>query len=166
MNRRKNRPARKTPFDADYIMGRSFQEPNSGCWLWEGGVERAGYGCAKEAPGFGAKSMRAHRLSWTVHFGPVPAGLDVCHKCDVRCCVNPDHLFVGTRAENLADMDRKGRRPLGEKSVRAKLKGADIPAIRERYASGESPTAIGADFGVTHGAVRFVATRRSWAHIP
>lgn len=83
----------------------SIPEPNSGCWLWLGSIDGEGYGRAT----FRGKSDGAHRVSYTAFREAIPAGLLVCHSCDVRCCVNPDHLWVGTYADNNRDMLAKGR---------------------------------------------------------
>lgn len=80
-------------------------EPNSGCWLWTASLDRKGYGHMV----VDGRLMPAHRLAYERYVGPIPAGLLACHKCDVRCCVNPDHLFIGTHADNMQDMVRKGR---------------------------------------------------------
>lgn len=86
--------------DAHYVP-----EPNSGCFLWIGAVDRKGYGLVRR----GHVNWRAHRLSWTLANGPIPAGMLVCHHCDTPSCVNPQHLFIGTHTDNEADKRKKGR---------------------------------------------------------
>lgn len=88
-----------------WVSERSIPEPNSGCWLWTGYVNSDGYGRAI----WHKKVRGAHRISYELACSPVPDGMVVMHKCDVRCCVNPDHLTVGTQAQNIEDATRKGR---------------------------------------------------------
>ena len=90
----------------DRLMARVIPEPNSGCWLWTGGMNGRGYGIAF-MPG-GRKAL-AHRAMLVASGRELSANDVVCHRCDVTCCVNPDHLFVGTQADNLHDMVKKGR---------------------------------------------------------
>src|SRR4029450_10668027 len=86
-----------------YITPGPFDE----CWLWQGAPSKMGYGrIAIDKTG---ATAYAHRVSWEFHFGPIPAGMMVCHRCDTPMCVNPYHLFLGTQADNLIDMRRKGR---------------------------------------------------------
>lgn len=79
-------------------------EPNSGCFLWLGGVSK-GYGMTR----FRGRHEAAHRVAWRVFIGDIPAGLFVLHRCDNPLCVNPQHLFLGTHTENVRDMIAKGR---------------------------------------------------------
>src|SRR5271154_2203949 len=91
----------------DRLMSYVSPEPNCGCWLFDGPRTGFGYGClcvVSNAP------KKAHRLSYELFKGPIPDGLEIRHTCDVRCCVNPDHLLVGTRKDNMGDMDSRGRR--------------------------------------------------------
>lgn len=85
-----------------------YPEPNTGCWIWGMSVRtgrRGGYGQIK----VGKKMVSAHRISYLIHKGEIPKDLQVLHSCDVRSCVNPDHLFLGTQQENMDDMINKGR---------------------------------------------------------
>lgn len=117
----------------------------------------------------GRKKYQAHRLAWIAERGPIPEGMAVCHKCDNPPCVNPDHLFLGTQTENIADMDRKGRRgiwrPTGEKHGMAVLIESDVKAILERLKSGLSQSKVGREFSVSRGCIQAIANGRSWTHI-
>lgn len=147
---------------AEHLDLRTIPEPNSGCLLWTGWTHHEGYGAFRS--GGGNKYKFAHRASWEHHHGPIPAGMVVCHKCDVRSCVNPAHLFLGTVAENNADMDSKGRRGSvpGERHPRARLTAADVIAIRsdDRY-----QRVIAAQYGVAACTISEIKSRKKWRHI-
>jgi hypothetical protein len=100
-----------------------------GCWYWLGGLNKDGYGCGLTING---KQERAHRLSYLIYKGSIPTGMQVCHTCDHPSCVNPDHLWLGTRDQNMADMARKGRAAnnRGANNSRAKFTKEQIEDIQ------------------------------------
>ena len=102
-------------------------EPNSGCWLWTGSVTKYGYG--QLSGGTGKNPLRAHVLAYTLYKGPIPKGLDVRHTCDVRCCVNPEHLLTGTRLQNMQDCESRGRLARGSALPHTRLAPEAVTAI-------------------------------------
>lgn len=100
-------------------------------------------------------------------YGPIPSGMDACHRCDVRACINPQHLFLGTRAENLADMRRKGRAndARGERHSKAKLTEQDVRQIRAALSGGESTTLLAEKYGVTKMSIQDIKQNRHWKHV-
>ena len=138
-------------------------EPNSGCWLWLGNVsKKTGY--AGFATGDARKFMSGHRYSWELHFGAIPPGKVVCHTCDIRCCVNPEHLFLGTQDDNVQDMRRKGRARYahGEAHVNALLNEEAVRLIRS---NDTSPYALAKIFNVAPTTIISVRRRDSWKHV-
>ena len=134
------------------------------CWLWTAKKDRRGYGLfSTNGPG---EECLAHRVSWTLYFGPVPNGSRVLHRCDVTACVNPSHLFLGSAQDNSDDMVRKGRSMKGEKSPVRKLVEAEVKEIRRLYSTGEySQQAIADVFKVNQTCVGFIVRRITWSHI-
>lgn len=139
-----------------------------GCWEWQGYRNRSGYGAVRVG-GRGGKLWLAHRLSYSVLVGPIVDNLHVLHRCDNPRCVRPDHLFLGTNEDNVADRIAKGRpggaqtwkvRRVGEAHPLAKLSNADVEQIREMYGRGESTRSIAERFGIRMETTWRIATGR------
>lgn len=134
------------------------------CWLWRAHLGSCGYG----AFGLGGRAAKAHRVAFELTHGPIPPGLFVCHSCDVPACVRPEHLFLGTHVENMADMRAKGRSPdhRGTKNTKAKLTPDLVRHIRARLSTGESRAQIARSLGVWPTTISMVALGRRWADVP
>lgn len=131
------------------------------CWPWLGARTSAGYG--QLVYGRHPQKIYAHRFSYELHFGAIPHGMVICHKCDNPACVRPDHLFVGSQADNMADCSAKGRIAHGARSGSARLSEVDVLEVRRRVAAGELHRVIAADFGVARSTVSLIATGKRWA---
>ena len=139
----------------------SPERPGVGCWEWKGRRLPGGYGQLSVR----GKNVCAHRVSYEIHTGPIPDGLDVCHRCDNPPCVRPDHLFLGTRSENLQDATRKRRTrttpQYGWDNKKTKLSEEQVAEIRARYAAGErNQSALAREFGVHHSRVWQLVNRK------
>lgn len=136
---------------------------SSGCLLWTGKRYPNGYGALMR----GGKWKLAHRVSWELHNGEIPEGLYVCHRCDVAACVNPEHLFLGTPADNTADMLAKKRnRPCrGEAAGKARLTEAAVMSIRASVDAGALHKTVARAFGISRKQVSVIVNRLQWAHI-
>lgn len=154
-------------FDVEERFWANVQKGGPGeCWLWTGLLTDKGYGRVFS----NGRYLGAHRFSYRLHEGPVPKGLFVCHRCDNPRCVNPDHLWLGTNADNMADMAEKGRanhepRMLGESHTRAKLTEKKVREIRRLRREGLTLEAIAKQYGVCFQTVSLVVNRKSWAHV-
>lgn len=132
-----------------------------GCWGW--------LGCKSDGYGQFSVTSRilipAHRIAFMLKCGAIPQGLYVCHRCDNRACVNPQHLFLGTHQENLIDRDEKGRQAKGESHGCSKLKTEDIIKIRALYANGMPSRNLAKLFKVSQMQVQRIVARKSWRHV-
>lgn len=153
-----------SPEDRFYRSIRTWD--GSDCWTWRGStVSRRGYGLIR----VGNKKIQAHRFSWILHHNmePIPEGLNVCHSCDNPGCVNPDHLWLGTRLENVRDMVKKDRHPKGERSGRALLTESQVREARELWKTGAIPrkTDIAKKYGLSYTAARYMLNGTNWGHV-
>jgi len=128
------------------------------CWLWTGHIASTGYGVF----GCASQRFRAHRFAWMASRGPIPDGLEVCHRCDRTACVNPDHLFLGSRRDNHLDSVRKGRKRAWGLQ---KLNAEQVNDSRQRAAGGELQYILAREYGVAKNTVSGIVNRKSWAHL-
>lgn len=147
----------------------------TGCIEWTGFRTKRGYGVI----GVNNRVIRAHRIAYEIAFGPIPRGLCVCHSCDNRACINPEHLFVATHAENMKDMADKGRannapailaargkHKLGENHHATKVTANVVTLMRDMKRGGNTLREVSARFGVPMATVQSIVTGRTWGHVP
>ena len=143
-------------------------EKTDGCWIWRGFRQKAGYGVTT----VDRRCWLTHRVAWTLCCGPIPDGLGVLHHCDNPPCVRPDHLFLGTNADNMADMNRKGRGVIpslaGSDHPAAKMSETQVLEIRRRYAAREpgfTTYRAAEEFGIHQSTAWAIVTRRLWRNL-
>lgn len=162
-----------SPSNLDRLLRRVAVQPN-GCWNWTGAVFKgSGYGAFQMSNPRG--TWGAHRASFMLHGKGDPDGWFVCHKCDNRLCVNPEHLFLGTPQDNIDDMVAKRRHCFGKERVEAALNAKRVARrklteeqaleIFNRYQTGESRFKLAAEFGVHPDTVYKLVTGHSWSHV-
>lgn len=160
------------PLPAEERFSQSYiPVPESGCWIWIANTRPNGYGAIK----VNGKATPAHRYSWSLINGDIKDGLVICHKCDTKLCVNPDHLFAGTHQQNIDDMVSKNRqskgdrhsqsiktRRRGEMNHRSVLTNESVVKIRSDC---RPQRKIAADYGVSQALISAIKLYKTWSHI-
>lgn len=136
--------------------------PNGDCWLWTGAVDTPGYG----AVGWYGKKRNTHRVAYELANGPIDRNMDICHRCDVRLCCRPTHLFAASRLENVHDSIRKGRHTKGENCGSAKMSEPLVKLlilVHERLQMGS--TEISRVTGINRHTIESVLNGKNWKHL-
>lgn len=151
------------PFILRLVRELDRTDRSSGCWEWQGTIARTGYGQMRLR---NEATLLAHRLSYELHYGPIADGMCVLHRCDNRRCVNPDHLFLGTKGDNNTDRHTKGRSNYARGEQRSKkLTDADVRMIRELRDLGVPLKEIARRYGIVESHVSQIHRRKIWAHV-
>jgi endogenous inhibitor of DNA gyrase (YacG/DUF329 family) len=144
------------------LLSNSEQVSETGCMIWLGALNNGGYGSIR----YEGKVWIAHRLAFEIFVGQIPPGALICHRCDVRACINPAHLFVGSARDNSSDMTAKGRQANGDRSGAAKLTAAQVIAIRSAYLDRTlSQGELSASYGVSRITISNIIHRQTWRHL-
>lgn len=149
---------------SERLEAQCIPEPNTGCWLWLGSAQPQGYGRLWTDRVF--RNEPAHRAAYRTWVGPIPDGLWVLHRCDVRPCINPAHLFLGTSQDNIDDKVRKGRTYGGERHNFAKLSAKQVVEVRRLFDSKHPTMSIARQYGLKRDAVLSIGHRTSWRSVP
>ncbi len=150
------------------LLGTGTKQPN-GCILWPRYLNNKGYG----QMGIGhERKVYVHRVSYSIFVGPIPIGLNVCHRCDTPNCINPVHFFLGTQQQNIADCVAKGRfignrtnHIKGSDHKSAKLTEDDIIEIRRLVAVGTPQMEVVKKFSIAQSNVSLIVSRKTWKHV-
>lgn len=148
--------------DMCYLM-KTVEKQINGCWLSKTSIRKDGYSSLKREN----KEILAHRLSYQLHKNKIPKDKLVCHTCDVRNCINPDHLYLGNDSINALDRQKRNKScsQIGEKNHRAKLSKEDVINIRKKLNNGISQKQISSEYKISKTTVSLIKLRKLWGHL-
>lgn len=139
----------------------SKADSKTGCWIWQKGKDKDGYGQFS----FKNRMYKAHRVAYRLFVGPIPRGMQVLHTCDDTSCVNPKHLFLGTNIDNVADRVQKDRSCKGVDHLNSKLTEDQVKEIKKRLLGTETISGIARDYPVDRKVISRIKAGSAWAHI-
>lgn len=142
----------------DRLARQSKKVDETGCIEWTGYIRSDGYGSLR----IDGKQVQAHRAAYEFAFGKIEDGLLVCHRCDNRKCINPEHLFLGTHQDNMKDMTEKNRQSREASRWSSKLNAGQVAEIRTRHSHGETIRALATYFGIGKTAIFNIVDRHTW----
>lgn len=144
----------------DRFESKFIPEPMSGCWLWDASQNRDGYGNFR----FRDKILNAHRVAWYIYRGAIPRGVQVLHKCDIRSCVNPQHLYLGSQRDNVLDCEnrKRARHPKGDQHKNAKISEKQAIYI---FWDSRPQHEIARDYKISQPLVSSIKNQKAWTHI-
>lgn len=148
----------------DKLFEKSMPIPFCGCWIWMGGLARDGrYGSCSYLDHI----YRTHRLSYFLAYGQIPDGVNVLHKCDIPLCINPDHLFLGTDADNMLDKTEKNRQAKGRDCNHPYNVFSEntVKEARTLYGFGFTLQEVADEYGCTKSTVSMIVNRKTWRHV-
>jgi hypothetical protein len=149
--------------DISYFEDNSEKIPESGCWIWSKAISSTGYGNFRHPI---TKQVKlAHRASWEALNGTIPSGMCILHSCDIRCCVNPSHMRLGSHQDNAYDMVLKDRQAKGKDHGLAKLTDVVVEDIRLRLSQGQSQSSIAKKYDVHQSLVSLIKLGKIWRHV-
>ena len=140
-------------------------DEDTGCWVWLGAKTQRGYGQIGRKIEGKQTIIMAHRASYAAFKGVIPTGINVCHECDNPPCINPDHLFLGTQADNLQDAAHKGRIERGSQKHNAVLIEGQVLKIKHALANGVSQAQLAQDYSVSPNVIFRINAGMTWKHL-
>lgn len=151
----------KWPIESDRFWAKVDKGRDDECWEWKAGLSMGGYGKYS----LKGNTVLAHRMSYVMANGDIPNGLFVCHSCDNRKCVNPNHLWLGSSQDNATDCLNKNRTLKGESNGNSKLNNEQVLKIRSLIRDGRSISSIARDFNISNPIIANIRDGKNWSHV-